>query len=438
MNLPKILIVNQPFNTLTGGGITLSNLFAGWKKENLAVVCHNYLLENVDLSICDNYYQLGYKEHTYSFPFSLFKKNHFSGRLEFNFAEVLNKTEVKPKSKFRVKVIVDYFFPVLKFLGLYNNISYLHISEELLKWLNDFNPDVIYAQATSREEIGLILLLKDLLKKPLIFHMMDDWPAMIAEKGLFKNKEKIKNEASFYHVMQASNVLMSISEQMSNVYKQRYGKNFIPFHNPIDIDFWQRYQRDNYKITTSPTILYAGRLGLGIDESLKLVAEAITQVNNDLNFTITLVLQTKDKPGWISDFKNIEHRSFVLYDELPKSFSEADLLIIPYDFSPQSIQFFRYSMPTKATEYMISGTPIMIFAPAETAVVKYAEKYRIAAVVTDNNLDCLASAIKDLILNDVLRRELATNAVKLARENHSSEKVTQEFKNVICNLTAVR
>ena len=438
MTFPKVLILNQPFNSSTGGGITLSNLFSGWKKEHLAVVCHNYLLENIDLSICDNYYQLGYKEHSYTFPFNLIKKKHFSGQLKFDLNRPQAENTTTPRSSLRINVITKYFFPVLKYLGLYNNISYIHISAGLKEWLNNFNPDVIYAQATSREEVGFVLLVKDLLKKPLIFHMMDDWPEMIAEKGLFKQKEKLRNGISFKKVMDVSNVLMSISEQMSNVYLQRYGKTFLPFHNPINLDFWQGHQRKQYDITSDPVILYAGRLGLGINESLKLIAKAITRVNAELNVAISFVLQTREAPPWILDFKCMEHKPFVDYEDLPRAFSSADILIIPYDFSPQSLQFFGYSMPTKATEYMISGTPIIIFAPAETAIVKYAEKYNIARVVTTDDADYLFDAIKELILNKDLRKVIATNAIKLARKNHSSEEVTRDFRNVICKLSAIQ
>ena len=44
MALPKVLILGQPFNNDTGGGITLSNLFNGWDRDKLAVTCLGYLL----------------------------------------------------------------------------------------------------------------------------------------------------------------------------------------------------------------------------------------------------------------------------------------------------------------------------------------------------------------------------------------------------------
>ena len=72
MSLPKVLILNQPFVSDTGGGITLSNLFTGWDKEKLAVVCLGYILNSsLDPTPCDNYYQLGHEERKWMFPLNM-------------------------------------------------------------------------------------------------------------------------------------------------------------------------------------------------------------------------------------------------------------------------------------------------------------------------------------------------------------------------------
>ena len=41
------------------------------------------------------------------------------------------------------------------------------------------------------------------------------------------------------------------------------------------------------------------------------------------------------------------------------------------DFDKKSISFLKYSMPTKASEYMISGTPVLVYSHGETAVSKF-------------------------------------------------------------------
>jgi hypothetical protein len=56
---PKLLIVGVSFIPNTGVGITISNLFRNWPKANLAVA--NYITENCDNSICNNYYPLKFR-----------------------------------------------------------------------------------------------------------------------------------------------------------------------------------------------------------------------------------------------------------------------------------------------------------------------------------------------------------------------------------------
>jgi len=433
MYLPKVLIINQPFNNHTGGGITLSNLFSGWERDKLAVACSGYLLsDNIDTHVCNTYYQLGFEERKWIFPLNYFKRKYYSGLIKFDSKRIQNLT-IK-KSRLRERIIKDYIYPFLEYFGLFNYISKTILSSNLCNWLNDFNPDVIYAQASSREEVLFCLALHSYLKKPLIFHMMDDWPSTIGKKGILKNFWRKKIDHEFRILLHHANVLMSISDYMAYEYKIRYGKDFITFHNPININFWKKYQKTTYKLSDSPIILYAGRIGLGIETSLISIAKAIEKINQDLEISIKLVLQTQQKPLWINDYKNVVHSTFVPYDELPKVFSECDFLILPYDFNQSALNFIKYSMPTKAPEYMASGTPIIVFAPEITAIVEYAKKYKWAKVISKNDINHLTTSIKDLIQNKTERQKFSQNAIQIAEKNHNSIDVTNHFKAIVCSL----
>jgi len=160
----------------------------------------------------------------------------------------------------------------------------------------------------------------------------------------------------------------------------------------------------------------------------------VERVNEELNMSINFILQTPEKPVWIKNYKNVIHTEFVAYDDLPEIFSESDFLLLPYDFTPASIKYIQFSMPTKAPEFMITGTPIIIFAPENTAVVKYAKKYNWAKVITKNNIHAVTTAIKELINNKEIRQQYAKNAIKIAEENHNSIDVTRQFQTVICSL----
>lgn len=433
MELPKILIIGQSFNNDTGGGITLTNLFNGWDRDKLAVACSGYLLlDNIDAEVCNTYYQLGHKEHKWIFPFNYMQRKYNSGQVIFDRKK--NQNLSITKSKLRVKLIMNFIFPFLKFIGLSHIISKTELSPEFCNWMNAYNPDVLYMQTSSRDGILFCIAVHNYLKKPFVFHMMDDWPSSISSTGIFKKYWHNKIDHDLRDLLDRAAILMSISEEMSNEYKIRYNKDFIPLHNTIDIAFWQKHQRNSYDLNESPTILYAGRVGLGIEKSLELVAKAIQRVNKELAISIKFILQTQEKPQWIKNYKNVFHNSFVSYNDLPRVFSESDFLLLPYDFTSESIKFIRYSMPTKAPEYMITGSPIIIFAPKVTAIVKYAEEYDWAKVVTENNINKVAPAIKQMIENKELRQHYATNAKKIAEKNHNSIDVTNQFQRILLSI----
>ena len=436
MKDPKVLIINQPFNTNTGGGITLTNLVSGWEKENLAVVCSGYLLSDaLDTRICATYYQLGSKERKWVFPLNFFKRKYSSGLVKFT-ANIAQKLTAAP-SNLRVKFIMQHVYPFLEYLGVSHALSKTELSVDFCNWLDDYKPDVIYAQAHSREDILFCIQLINYLKKPAIFHMMDDWPSIVKNRGFLKSYWFKKIDCEFRSLLDRADFLMSISDYMADQYRIKFNKNFTTFHNPININFWKKNRRIDYALNRQPTILYAGRIGLGIGTSLETIADAIAQVNKDLNMSVKLILQTQQKPVWIDKHPHVIHAALLLYEDLPRVFSDADLLVLPYDFSSNATDYIKYSMPTKAPEYMASGTPIIVFAPNDTAISNYAIHENWASVVTENNTTQLYFAIRDLIVDENKRRILGQKAVFLAEKNHSSETVTEAFKGAIYSLVSI-
>src|SRR5690554_2820483 len=185
MELPKVLIINQPFNNETGGGITLSNLFSGWDKDKLSVVCSPYLInENTNTEVCHRYYKLGQKEHIWIFPFNLFNKKNNSGPWKTDNNKA--KQKIEEESNWKSRVSKDHILPILNSIGVLNGLFKYKLSPELCQWLDDFKPDVIYAQAQKRANVLFCTAVQEYLNKPMVFHMMDDWPELIKQKGLLR------------------------------------------------------------------------------------------------------------------------------------------------------------------------------------------------------------------------------------------------------------
>lgn len=432
MYLPKVLIVNQGFNNDTAGGITLTNLFKGWDRDKLAVACDAHLLfHDMDVTICDNYYQLGCDELYMAFPFKRLSKSYKSGKIQF--LEGSSQDLAVKKSKVRAKVIMNYLYPSLKFLGIYNYMHKARLSKSFCEWVKEFDPDIIYVHAERRDRISFCIDLHKFTGKPMIFHMMDDWPS-VSNSFILRRFWQRKIDKELKSLFDRTSLFLGISDFMTEEYKARYGKYFIPFHNPIDVESWVQFQKEDYSLSESPVILYAGRIGLGVERSLLTIAKAVQQVNNELKISTKFMIYTQVNPVWTSHYACVEYKGFIPHDRMPSVLAGADLLILPYDFSKKSLQFVKYSMSTKTTEYMASGTPMIVFAPEETALVQYVRKYECASVISNNNDEELTQVIKKLIQDGRFREKLGRNAIQIAEKFHDGKHVREEFKNAISSL----
>lgn len=434
MSLPKVLIVGQPFNNNSGGGITQANLFGGWDKDKIAVVSTIHMFNNLNAGACETYYILGDKEYKWMFPFNLIQRKALSGIRKVK-AEEKKKTPANAATTLRGRIIDKYFYPFLEYIGLIHVVSKITLSKELCNWIDEYAPDVIYAQATTRETVSFCLQVSNYVKKPMAYHVMDDWPSTISQRGPLKKYWHRVIDREFRELLDKADVLMSISHGMAKEYKRRYGKNFITFHNPIEVDFWKKHQRNQYTLNDPPVVLYAGRIGTGIGETLETMAQAVELVNKEAGTTIRFALQTKDQPAWVNKYACVQHNAMVAYNDLPLVFASADFLYLPYDFSEESIRFIKYSMPTKAPEFMMSGTPVIIFGPGETALVQDAMENGWAKVITENSTRALADAVREMVSNKEQRAMIAQKAVQRAEANFNSVKIRNEFRDTIYSLT---
>ena len=92
-------------------------------------------------------------------------------------------------------------------------------------------------------------------------------------------------------------------------------------------------------------------------------------------------------------------------------------------------------MPTKASEYMISGTPILSYSPKETALSKFFLENECAYCVSEKDPHALEIAIKYLISNSALRMNLSHNAIAVAIDKFDAIKVRSEFHKQLLSLT---
>ena len=271
---------------------------------------------------------------------------------------------------------------------------------------------------------------------------MDDGLVNPAKNILFGKYWNTKTFKEFSSIIDKSAVLLSISEGMSTEYLKRYGKVFTPFHNPIDTSVWLPNTKKDFSLSKDIVrILYAGRIGHGMSYSIVEFAEFIHRYNQSEKLP-KIVLELLNPP------MNEENECFfkqlntldcvnivpsVKYDDLATTFSSADFLLLPIDFIPKHYHYVKYSMPTKASEYMISGAPVILFCDPNVSLYTHAKEHEWAYTIDKNDFDTFLLAINKLIENQYLREKISTRAVEFAKTKLDANIVRQSFREIINN-----
>lgn len=439
MNFPRILIYGQPFNNRHGGGITLSNLFKGWEKSKIAVADTGHMMDNVTTDICDTYFQLGNEEFKWRFPFNYIQRKFPSGLKNFN-ANSVNISVVERK-KFRYIIVNNVFYPALEWLGLFHCVSKIKMSSAFTKWLTEFNPEVLYIQVSTREMVLFAIDIIDYLKIPVAIHFMDDWPSTISRRGLFRKFWERKIDGELKTLLNRVDLFLSISDAMSNEYERRYGKTFIPFHNPIESDKFlslPRVQTGDHKVFR---ILYIGRIGIANRESIFSFSRFVSEMahkTQEVQFHIYTPNINSPEMFRLKNLPNVSVLPAVEHQKIPDLLRVYDLLFLPLDFSQNGIKYAKFSMPTKASEYMISGTPVLVFAPGETAISQFFIQNECGYCVTKNDFNELAKAVDFLIRNEEYRNKISSNAVYIALDRFDVLKVRAGFQKLLVDLKNTR
>jgi glycosyltransferase involved in cell wall biosynthesis len=427
---PKVLVVGQTFNYKYGGGITMSNLFKGWPKDKLALASSSYLLNDLDLSVCEKYYQMGYNGKLHPFPLNLFLPRISCGPVNPRESQNTQQqsNQIKPG---RFKTVYILIRELLIFLGLYNLLYRLKVTSEFKDWVFAYNPDIIYAQLETLELIRLVREIQLLTNKPVAIHIMDDWPSSINKPSILLNFWNRKIDKEFRELIQRASVLMSISQAMTDEYLKRYGKEFYPFRNPIEVEKWLPYSKTQNSLNEHFRILYTGRVGMANGKAIMEIARVIDNINST-GIKVILDIFTPDSSSkgaiMLEKYNGVKINGYIKHEQMPGLIASYDLLILPLDFDKEGIRFTQFSIPTKLSEYMISGVPILIYADNRTALAKFALKSECAYVVTDNKSEALNNAIIELIQNASLRKQLAEKALKNVLQNDNAEIVKENFR----------
>lgn len=418
--LPRVLVVtSNNFNLITGGGITLTNLFRGWPPERLANLHEDVVPE--DHSVCRRFYRLTEDEIRWVWPFSLVRTWYGKKKQQ---AVSSGTPPPGPGGS-------GWLSSVKRALGE-GAPKRARLTPALIEWIESFQPTLLYGFLGSMEQMTLMRLLAARFKLPMVIHMMDDWPAVLHTTGLLSPIMRPLIGRQLTSLLKLARVRLAICDEMCDEYRRRYGYPFRAFQNALDPGQWLPHARTAWQAGDPFVVRYVGSIVPdGQKESLKDIAMAVASLRN-AGRKIHLRVHS---PRADADYLRALHLSpEALTIEGPPDaariqslLATSDLLLLPYNFDARSARYIRLSLPTKAPAYMISATPILVYAPADVATAQYAAREEWGYVVHTNGEAAVSSALARLMDDPSLRERLGRRAQAVALARHDAGKVRREF-----------
>jgi len=412
--LPRVLVISpNVFNRAFGGGTTLTSLFQGWPAERLAQIHSDEMVR--DESVCHHFLQLN--------------ANSRHERLR----------RLPRQASWVAKLVTgnaDYA------------LLWARLRAEVASWVTSFGPDVILAQPCSLAMLRFARKVSVFAGVPVVLDVSDDWvadwPASVMGFRVppFSNYVAAVSRNEFAAFVTDASRRMCVSELMAAEYEHRYGVDFEVIYNPIDLDAWAPLEPVASRPRLRPfSLLYSGSLYPHTQlASLRDMSRAVVQANRQLGagvFAPEITLEICTHPAYHAYRSELEKPPYVHmttsvpYAELPTKLRQADLLVLPVNFDAHSQSFIRYSTPGKLSEYMASGTPMLLYGPRGCAPIEYALQRGFGHVQSDPGTDGLATTLLTAIEDADGLRVSAARARRIALEEHGAVPMRRRFRRIL-------
>ncbi len=433
-NYPKVLICcisrinkNDTFNN----NLLLRNLFAEWPRERLAQVYSGG--GNGDQGFCDHQYKIGSHDRRFGSIF-LKLKGEYSDSSHSVFSVEPDDTGSKQSIYSSLKHKVGCF---LIDSGIYELLFKVRLSKEIVDWVKEFDPDIIFAQGYNLTFTWLPLLLKWKFNKPIAFYNSDDWPSYLYtyKDGFCAITSPIMRRIvnhSTQQLLAATDLPFSFNALMGEDYKRRYSKSFTTLRHCDDPERFRRAEPIRLHPLGVISIIAAGIFDESRWPQLLDLDEACQRLNQEGVQVQTTVLATRITE---TGYSNVKKCKFVALNDdpghelLPSYLKGADLLFLPETFNSDDAHGYKYSISTKAHLFMFSQRPILVYGHPASGLLTSASNEGWAHVVNKRNVDLLEAALRELIVDSDYRKNLVSTATSIVMTNNDCNSIRKIFLN---------
>lgn len=296
-------------------------------------------------------------------------------------------------------------------------------SPQLKKFLDDFQPDLIFQPVYVKPYINeIVLFIKEYTGVPMVGYISDDNYTLKQYRfsplywlDRFYNRRKVKQ------VIEKCEILYVISE----IQKQEYQKIFTP---PCKVltkcaDFSQPCPV--YPVPQNGVkLIYAGNIGMERWKSLGLIADAVERLHKEgyeIQFDLYTATPMTSSMQTALHKEGTQIHAPISYAEIVALQKQSDVVIHAEGLSRKSRMEVHQSFSTKLVDYFAFGKCIFAIGTEDEASVKHLLDHD-AAIVASSKEE-VYEKLKSLVLQPSLIAEYGKKAYRCGQLHHDKKDI---------------
>lgn len=403
-SFPKVLVVsNNSFSKTSSNGRTLGNLFVGWNKDCLAQLCIS--TDGANFDICNNYYCISDREMLSAFCH--LKKAKGQRLIYATETRISTGVGGRPKTAFTATV--------RHILWSCNRWK----SKDLVKWIEEFNPEVVLVQNGDAAFILKIALSisRDRNIPLMMFNtegnclFQHDWMRRGLFSFVFFPIYRCILRRTTNKVMHNLKYIVHGNQLLKEDFDKAYGVPSEVVYTGSDVK-WSNHAYDS----NNPKIVYLGNFGFNRPATLAMVAKTIQTIKAGLKVDVYGTPRNKQQEYILTHTDGIAFHGSVSYGEVKRIMCDADILLHVEGLDDNLQESLKYGFSTKIADSISSGRPFLLVSRPDIACAKYIIETGAGWYVS--NQDELLEAVKEILFDTSKREEHLRVALSISEKNH--------------------
>ncbi|MFP5114107.1 hypothetical protein ACSU64_17235 [Bacillaceae bacterium C204] len=421
----KILVISHnAFDMYNNMGKTLATFFKEYEQKDIVQLCFHSTEPNI--KICESTYQLTDFDILKSI-FTIQSHGRIIGFDEIKNSQGISKTSGSyqiGKKKTAGKLLLRDL--VWKF-GNWK-------SKELINWLDNNKPDVIFfAAGYSMFSSNIAMFIGNKYSIPLVTYFCDDYYdfSYSSYRGSLTSKVRLKLfRNNIKEVVGQSQELVFINQSMMEKYKNLFGKSGQVIMTPYEI-----CQSESKTIKKPLIMSFIGNISGNRWKTLRRIGKELEKINsNGLNIVLNIYSITGDQEiiSKLSIGNSVIFKGAANAEMVKEIYHESDILLHVESFAPEDVCRVKYSISTKIADCLASNRAFLAVGPSGIASIDYLKENNAAYIIDEENM--IENKLNEYFIINDIDDQIIKNAKGLSKKNHDILENSKRLKNIFKNI----